>query len=317
MKKSLSGVLAAVITFMVLGPVFFCLTGCIPAKNISIDELQARDGVMLMISSSYYGPIDWEDDDRITGTTYNINWDGTIAKVAHHLESGDSEEKKRLDSSDYMRFYKFAESAYLNDSFKNYFETDVLDGSTYSFTYFPYGKDDSVVLYAGYCYSNNKLYDIVKLAISYFHTTRSNEAGATEKVMGWEDHKASTDIMLSIRVDDFALHDSIFGNKGSLIVYNIDWDGNINATTIHKDSSEDHGTVKLSDEDFAVLYSFAKDNFEKNAFANYHEDRSDDGYAWSFYLFPYDRDDINLYYGPINGNEELKKIAGIAESYFG
>lgn len=314
MKNSLSKMLTAVIAFMVLGTV--CLTGCIPVKNTSIDKLQSRDGVMLIISSSYYGPIDWEDEDRVTGTTYNINWDGTISKVAHHLESGDSEERKPLDSSDYMKFYRFAESAYLNNTFKNYSETDVVDGSTYCFTYFPEDRDDGVILYAGYCYSNNKLYDIVKLAFSYFHAPSGNDTGATVKVMGFEDYKASTDIMLGIRTDDFALNHSLFNNKGTMIVYDIDWNGNITSKTLYKDSSEDRGTAKLSDEDFAVLYSFAKENFEKNSFANYHEKMTDDGHAWSFYLFPYLRDDINLYYGPIKENDDLTKIARIAESYF-
>ena len=317
MKKSLSKIFMAAVTIMVLGTVCLGLAGCIPVKNVRLDELRSREGVMLMISSTVEGPIDWYDDDRITGSTYNINWDGSIERVTHRLESGESAEKKMLDSEDYMKFYKFAESAYLNDTYKNYSETDVCDGSTYCFRYFPDGKDKGVILYAGYCYSNKKLYGMVELAISYFYQTNRNEPGATIKVMGWEDYMESTEVMLSIRFDDFYLHKSIFDKEGTLIVYSIGWDGTISKTTLYQNgTSEDNGSAKLSDDDFAVLYSFAHDNFTVNSFEKYHEDRSDDGYSWSFYLFPYASEDIKLYYGPINGNEELKYIAGIAESYF-
>ena len=316
MRKRLSKISIAVMIFTVLGTFCLGLTGCIPVKNISIDELQSREGIMLKISSSNEGPIDWYDNDRVTGSSYNIYWDGNIAKVDHHLESGDLVQKKKLDSSDYMKFYKFAESAYLNKTFEHYSENDVLDGSTYSFTYFPDGKSKSVILYAGYCYSNKRLYGIAELAFSYFRKPGNNETGALTKVMCWEDYEESTDCMMSIRVDDYHLHNSLFDNRGTLIVYDIGWDGVMAKKTLYSDSSEENGTAKLSDEDFEALYNFAKKNFEKNTFEKYYEDWSDDGYAWSFYLFPYEAQDIKLYYGPINGNKELKNIASIVVSYF-
>ncbi len=316
MKKSLSKTLTSIFSFIVLGSLCPGLTGCIPVKKVSIEELQSREGIMLIISSTIEGPIDWYDEDRVTGTSYNIYWDGSIAKVEHRLSSGDSELKKKLDPSDYMKFYKFAESAYQNKTFEHYFENDVFDGSTYSFTYFPDGKDESAVLYGGYCYSNKELYSMIELAYSYFYELRSDHTGVKRDVMGWEDYEADTDCMMNICVDDYHLHRSIFDNQGKLIVYAIDWDGIITKKTLYKDSSEENGTAKLSDEDFEKLYYFAKGNFEKNSFERYHEDWSDDGLAWGFYLFPYEANDIMIYYGPIRGNEELTKIAGIAESYF-
>ena len=162
MRKLLSIILAGI---MILS-----FTGCIEKDTKdNIDDLKSREGVMLVISSTIEGPIDYYDEDRLTGVTYSIDWDGTITMTYTYLSSGDVEVgKSSLSSEDYMTVYEFAEDAYLNDTYKDYVENDVMDGSTYGFRYYPADSSEGVHIFGGYCYSNEKLWNIISTAQSYF-----------------------------------------------------------------------------------------------------------------------------------------------------
>ena len=133
------------------------------------EEIERGTGVMLVISSTIEGPIDYNHDNRPLGVTYSIDWNGIITKSTEYLSSGSVEDGSLvLSPEDFRSFYDFAEDAYRNNTYAGYVENDVSDGSTYGFTYYPAGSSSSVHLFGGYCYSNEKLWGMVELARSYF-----------------------------------------------------------------------------------------------------------------------------------------------------
>jgi hypothetical protein len=132
-------------------------------------EIKRGTGVMLVIGSTIEGPIDYNDDNRILGVTYTIDWNGTITKSTEYMSSGSIVDKSvTLSPEDFRSFYEFAEDAYQNNTYAGYVENDVCDGATYGFNYYPAGSDKSVHLFGGYCYSNENLWGMVELANSYF-----------------------------------------------------------------------------------------------------------------------------------------------------
>ena len=175
MKRLFAVLLACVMILAFTGCMDDASSGSVssdPSADSSLagaDDLRSRDGVMLIISSTIEGPIDYYNEDRLTGITYTIDWDGTITKTSNYLTSGDVDDgMAELSSEDYMTVYEFAEDAYNNDTYRGYFENDVMDGSTYGFTYYPADSSEGVQIFGGYCYSNDSLNGIIKLAESYF-----------------------------------------------------------------------------------------------------------------------------------------------------
>ena len=139
---------------------------CMWDRNSSV--FVKSKGPMLVISSTIEGPIDYYNDDRLLGVTYTIDWNGTITMSSKYLTSGEVIDGcVTLSDTDFRKFYNFGEKSYKKDPFKGYSE-NVDDGSTYGFTYYPAGTSEGVLLYGGYCYSNQKLWGMVELARSYF-----------------------------------------------------------------------------------------------------------------------------------------------------
>ena len=133
------------------------------------DEKQPSKGTMLVISATIEGPIDYYNDDRVLGYSYTIDWNGTITRKNVYQQSGEVENGYFvLSPEDFKAFREFAQDAYETDRYKTYRETDVMDGCTYSFTYYPDGSSKGVFLFGGYCYSNDELYGAVKRAAEYF-----------------------------------------------------------------------------------------------------------------------------------------------------
>ena len=128
MRKRLSKISIAKIIFTVLGAFCLGLTGCIPVKNISIDELQSREGIMLIIGSSNEGPIDWNDNDRVTGSSYNIYWDGVMTKKTLYSDSSEENGTAKLSDEDFEALYNFAKKNFENNTFEKYYEDWSDDG---------------------------------------------------------------------------------------------------------------------------------------------------------------------------------------------
>ena len=308
MRKTLAAIMTIVTALFLAG-----LTGCkesVPKADIR--DLRSREGKMLVISSTVEGPIDWYDDDRVTGSTIVVSWDGTISKTIHHLSSEEGPQSKVLNDEDYLKFYYFSESAYVNDTFEGYSENDVMDGSTYSFCYYPDGKGNRKILYAGYCYSQKELSDIIDLAYSYFPRASLDEPEQTEPDI--EDIKSHSGAMLVITVSNVGKY-SPYDDEYSLINFIARWNGELTKTTMSNvDEKKDERTT-LSDDDLMTLYTFAVDAYDKNTFASYQEDPGDRN-LWRFTYSPPGEDDYQIYYGTVNGNKELTEIANLVSGYF-
>jgi len=173
MKKTLSLVLAS--TLMIA-----MLTGC-PAekakvtrettvesiREIDLTELRSREGCMLRVSNGNCGEM-CSADDEWSSTSYTINWDGTISRNVNYVVSGCiTDEAVTLSEEDYLTIYRFAESAYENETFADYSE-NVCDGESWSYYYHPDNSEESVCLYGGYAYNNDALCKIQEIVKSYF-----------------------------------------------------------------------------------------------------------------------------------------------------
>ena len=172
MRKTLSVVLASTLMIAVL-------TGC-PVKGkekdittietiaeVGLSELQAREGCMLRVSKGNCGEM-CNTDDEWSSTSYEISWDGKIVRNVNYMLSGSiTNEAVTLSEEDYMTLFRFAESAYINESYAEYSE-QAADGASWSYVYFPEDCEDSVCLYRGYAYSNEELCQIQEIVKSYF-----------------------------------------------------------------------------------------------------------------------------------------------------
>lgn len=315
MNMKLSPKNASLMIFSLILSIFFGISGCskiIPAistsePSIDLTELKSRDGVMLDISYSVEGPIDYYDDDRVTGGCFSICWDGTISRTNTRLSSGETEQESEvLSDEDYITVYRFAEDAYINDTYRDYSENDVCDGLTYGFTYYPPDKDNGVLLYGGYCYSNDALNGIVDLAYSYFiHVTPTPTPGIDEL-------RARPGYMLTISESNIGLY-SPYDDEYCHTTYIIGWDGEIAACTSQGDTRGDWVYATLSDEDYLTLYSFAVDAYENGTYASYTE--ADGDYCWRFTYDPQEGEEYEIYNGSVSGNSELSSIAQLVDSY--
>lgn len=140
------------------------------ADTSDLDEKRPSEGTMLVIHATIEGPIDYYNDDRKLGFSYTIDWNGTITMKGEYQTSGEVEEGYFvLNPEDFKAFCKFAQTAYKTDRYKTYIETGVMDGCTYSFTYYPDGSSKGTLLFGGYCYSNDELQGEINRASQYFY----------------------------------------------------------------------------------------------------------------------------------------------------
>lgn len=202
MKKGLTAFLTSLMIFSLVFTLCLGITGCgSKVSNVDISELQSREGLMFEVQSIINGPIDWSDDDRITGVTYSVYWDGSVTRTDHHAVSGNKVSgRTTVNSEDYLKIYKFAEDAYKNKTFRLYVETGVVDGSEYSFTYYPDGSKGTC-LYGGYCYSNKALMDMVDLVTDYFTPVIVMYVNGAEVPVIWENTRIVDQLKYRIRND--------------------------------------------------------------------------------------------------------------------
>ena len=317
MNKHITKSLSSLMILSVMASFCLMFSGCTKiapdgkrGTDGDLQMLQSREGVMFVLSSEVIGPIDWYNDDRIMGATYTVNWDGTVTKTIHYLSSGDIEAGKAvLSDNDYMKIYSFAEKAYHNDSYRNYHEDDVCDGSMYSFVFYPEDSDKEVHLFSGYCYSNKKLWSIVELLYSYFEISA---VATPTPVPTLEELKARFLYMMTISVDNMGLY-SPYDDEYCLTTYLIRWSGEIASCTTHGKTKGEWKYADLNDEDYMTLYSFAVDAYENGTYSSYSEQGGE--FHWRFKYDPVDKDEYEIYYGSVSESKELSNIAEIVSSY--
>ena len=250
MGKINSRIISFVMVLVITGSLCFGLTGCkksVPRADIK--ELQSRDGLMLVISGSIEGPIDYYDEDRLTGSKYYVFWNGKIQRTGVYLSSGEDEAGSAvLSASDYLLLYNFCEDAYINDTYKGYQENDIMDGTTYSFMYYPADRDSGVCLYGGYCVNNKTLSNVVSTVSSYF---KYSVRATPTPVPSVSDLQARSGYMLRVSTSDSG--DIRPGADGYCMVsYYIEWDGEI---VNGRFSGEVHYSVNEPDADVSIWFN--------------------------------------------------------------
>ena len=289
------------------------LAGCRkPVPKADIDELKAREGIMLKIGSSVQIAVDYTDEKSFLGSSCEIYWDGTIIRTLNYVNSQTVVKGiTDLTPEDYMSVYNFAEDAYLNDTFKGYSE-NVMDGETYSFIYFPPDRSEGVWLYSGYCCGNKKMTDILDLTGAYFKNTESEPTPTP--VPGIEELRSRSGTMLTVSKDNSGLY-SVNDDGYCHTIYIIRWNGEISSrTTYGKDNKGEWEYKKVSDEDYMTLFEFARDAYENGTFASCSEANGE--YRWRFKYDPPEGGEYQIYYGFIEDNNGLSGISGIVSSYF-
>ena len=293
-------ILRLVITVCFISLLGLAIAGCRkPVPKADIDELKAREGIMLKIGSSVQIAVDYTDESSFLGSTCEIYWDGTIIRTLNYVNSqtvvkGTTD----LTPEDYMSVYNFAE--------------DVMDGETYSFIYFPPDRSEGVWLYAGYCYGNKKLTDILDLTDSYFKNTESEPTPTP--VPDIEELKSRSGTMLTVSKDNSGLY-SIYDDHYCSTIYIIRWNGEISSrTTYGKDNKGEWEYKKLSDEDYMIMFDFAREAYENGTFESYSEANGE--YRWRFECDLSEGGEYQIYYGFIEDNNGLSVISGIVSSYF-
>ena len=313
MGKINSRIISFVMILVLTGSLCFGITGCkkgIPKADIM--ELQTRDGLMLVINGTTEGPIDYYDDDRVTGIKYNVYWNGTIERTRICLSSGESEAGKAvLSSNDYMSLYMFCEDAYINDTYDGYQENDIMDGTTYGFLYYPADRDTGVYLYGGYCVHNRALSDAVSTVSSYFNY--SVRATPTP-VPSVSDLQVRSGSMLYISTSNSG--DIRPGADGyCLVSYFINWNGEVcRSITLGKEKGE-YEYVTLSEEDYMKLYEFAQDAYENKTYSDLEWEKDGDTYV-SISYYPPEDDEFYIFSGYLYADNDFCPVTELLASYF-
>lgn len=255
-----------------------------------IDELKSRGGVMFEIGSEIVGPINWDDEDPLTGVSFSINWNGTINRTSYYLNSGAVENGSAVMSDvEYLEVYNLAEDAYANNTYADYSEDDVMDGEMYSFVYYPVDREEGVHIYFGYCYSDEGLSNVVRIARSYFNNAAVPDIAQLRSRSGE---------MLTVYDEQNSTN------------YMLRWNGEL-----CKSCDGNREYVSLSDDDYMTVYTFAQSAYDHDTFVLYSED-GDDDCRWRFEYYPSNDDVYEIYYGAIRQNRELTEITAILGSYF-
>ena len=313
MGKINSRIISFVMVLVITGTLCFGLTGCkksVPRADIK--ELQSRDGLMLVISGSIEGPIDYYDEDRLTGSKYYVFWNGKIQRTGVYLSSGEDEAGSAvLSASDYLLLYNFCEDAYINDTYKGYQENDIMDGTTYSFMYYPADRDSGVCLYGGYCVNNKTLSNVVSTVSSYF---KYSVRATPTPVPSVSDLQARSGYMLRVSTSDSG--DIRPGADGYCMVsYYIEWDGEISRSITLGNETGEYEYATLSEADYIKLYEFAIDAYENKTYAYLTTDK--DGTVWCNVTYsPPEDDDFTVFSGYLNADNEFCPITELLDSYF-
>lgn len=309
-----SRIISLVMVLVITGSFCFVLAGCRkPVPRPAIEDLQSREGLMLVINGTIEGPINYDDDDRVSGFKYSVYWNGTIERTRIRVMSGESDAGSAvLSSSDYMSLYSFCEDAYINDTYDGYQENDIMDGTTYGFTYYPADRDSGVHFYGGYCVHNRALSNAVSTVSSYFNY--SVNATPTPVPSASDLQSRYNGYMLSVSTSDTV--DIRPGKDGYCSVsYYIHWNGEISRCISLGSETGEWEYTTLSEEDYMKLYSFAQDAYENNTYAYLTTDKDGTVYCSISYSTPED-DEFQIFSGYLPADNVFCPIIDLVDSYF-
>lgn len=124
-----------------------------------IEELKTINGPMLEITSTIMADV---PEDYDIHNTVTINYDGQIF-IPHNpiTESGIP-----ISDEDYMTVYEFCIESVENDTFADYHEDDICDGTTYRFVFYD-DSGEAHEIYDGYMYANEELRAILSIVGNY------------------------------------------------------------------------------------------------------------------------------------------------------
>lgn len=289
--------LAIVLTLLML----VSLAGCMKkVQKIPISDLKSRDGLMLVIGTEIDSSSDSEGEDRVVSIEHEIFWDGKITQTKHHSNSDDESWELDLSDDDYMKFYEFAESAYLNDSFR--WVKQYNRGHIYTFDYYPADGKGSVCLFSGSFSGNEELSNTIDLAESYF---------ADFEPETFEQLKYRTGIMANFYILN------AWDKEAPKTLYQLAWSGSLSKYIFDDENpmiSAEH--KKASEDDYMAIYNWCKEAYMEDTFADYSKDECDDGILWRILYNDPDKEPFEIYYGCICENEELSAMADLITSYF-
>lgn len=289
--------LAIVLTLLML----VSLAGCMKkVQKIPISDLKSRDGLMLVIGTELGGSSDSED--RVVSIEHEIFWDGKITQTKHHSNSDDESWELDLSDDDYMKFYEFAESAYLNDTYR--WVKKHHNSTTYTLDYYPAGGQGRVCLISGYSYGNEELSSAIELAESYFADFEPEPEYTIQEL------KLRDGVMAKFSVFDAG------AEEDHKTVYVLQWRGSLDKYIYDKDQVVAYELNKASADDYMAIYNWCKEAYMEDIFADYSKDECDDGILWRILYNDPDKEPFEIYYGCICENEELSAMADLITSYF-
>ena len=313
MGKINSRIISLVMVLVITGSLCFVLAGCRkPVPRPAIEDLQSREGLMLVINGTIEGPINYDDDDRVSGFKYSVYWNGTIERTRIRVMSGESDAGSAvLSSSDYMSLYSFCEDAYINDTYDGYQENDIMDGTTYGFTYYPADRDSGVHFYGGYCVHNRALSNAVSTVSSYF---KYSVRATPTPVPSASDLQGRSGHMLCVSTSDTV--DIRPGKDGYCSVsYYIRWDGEISRYITLGDENGETEYATLSEDDYMKIYSFAQDAYENKTYADLEWEKDGDTYV-SISYYPPEDDEFYIFSGYLYADNEFCPVTELLASYF-
>ncbi len=142
----------------------------------------------------------------------------------------------------------------------------------------------------------------------------TKETDGTKGTIVTDDLKQQSGLMFSARN----------GNSGetcktddywSYTRYEVSYDGTLTCVVSYNLSGIASESVGLSDADYMKIYDFAYNAYVDDLYSDYKEDACD-GESWSFTYYDSDEESHVLYSGYTYGNDEMREIQDILESYF-
>ncbi|MBO4635596.1 MAG: hypothetical protein J5685_00445 [Clostridiales bacterium] len=270
------------------------------------DMMNLHEGPMLQIDSEVIGPIDWEDEDRITGSTYTVNWDGTAVCVHHHDNSDDEIIESTISTEDWWDIYLTVDHLYTTDACRDYREEDVCDGEMFYFRYYPEGGDQCAYIYGGYCYGNDDLWGIANTVSSYFYEVP--EEPVPELTI--DDLQARSGTMLSI-----SIYEPGDREMDDYVCYWVQYSGTIYRITRVDGGETVWDEATASDEDYMTFYGYLCDLIESDLYDGYVA-VDDSESRWIINSDLPEQYGAILYSGPVGGYEDLQAMGDLAAAYF-
>lgn len=186
----------------------------ITKKDIDVDELKEKEGLMFSANQFCWGLVDGSEDywDSIT---FNVFFDGTIRIHDEYNLSGIFTMETTISDDDYEDLYLFAANAAKTNEFAD-INVDACDGDGWSFIFVEDGEQK--YLYSGYTYGVKELENIQEMLYAYVEDGEFyNEDGYTlEEVRALNDRKSEySDLIYNTSYKTLDRH--LFGNVTSIV----------------------------------------------------------------------------------------------------